>query len=105
MQHPTQFPSTSHSINDDDNMLSSNQSAFNTNCCYAIVRNIPQSFHSKHLRRYFSSFVETGRFDCFHFRHRPEIHVCSNIIVLCIELCYFSSYFQFNQTLFVRLYY
>uniref|UniRef100_A0A914W9D6 G-patch domain-containing protein n=1 Tax=Plectus sambesii TaxID=2011161 RepID=A0A914W9D6_9BILA len=41
---------------------------------YAIVRNIPGWFHSKDLRRFFSGFVETARFDCFHFRHRPEIH-------------------------------
>lgn len=39
---------------------------------YAIVSNIPHDYHSKHLRDYFSMFLETGGFDCFHFRHRPE---------------------------------
>lgn len=40
---------------------------------YAIVGNIPASYHSSHLRNYFSQFLETGGFQCFHFRHRPEI--------------------------------
>ena len=39
---------------------------------YACVCNIPPDFHSKDLRHFFSSFVETGQFTCFHFRHRPE---------------------------------
>uniref|UniRef100_A0A915ARD0 G-patch domain-containing protein n=1 Tax=Parascaris univalens TaxID=6257 RepID=A0A915ARD0_PARUN len=40
---------------------------------YALIRNIPNTFHSKDLRRYFSDYVENGKFSCFHFRHRPEI--------------------------------
>ena len=38
----------------------------------AIIGNIPSFYHSSDLRRYFSQFIETGGFDCFHFRHRPE---------------------------------
>ncbi|VDK42853.1 unnamed protein product [Anisakis simplex] len=40
---------------------------------YALLRNIPNSFHSKDLRRYFADYVESNKFSCFHFRHRPEI--------------------------------
>lgn len=39
---------------------------------YAIIRNIPPSLHSAHLRDYFSFYVENEKFDCFHFKHRPE---------------------------------
>jgi len=40
---------------------------------YAFVANIPSFYHSADLRNYFSQFIEQGGFDCFHFRHRPEI--------------------------------
>uniref|UniRef100_A0A8R1XND7 G-patch domain-containing protein n=1 Tax=Onchocerca volvulus TaxID=6282 RepID=A0A8R1XND7_ONCVO len=46
---------------------------------YAIIRNIPKTYHAKNLRNFFSYFVENGRFHCFHYRHRPEIHVDSNV--------------------------
>ena len=37
-----------------------------------LVCNIPQEFRSADLRNYFSDFVETGKFTCFHFRHKPQ---------------------------------
>ena len=40
---------------------------------YVMISNIPKSYHSSDLRNYFSQFIEAGKFDCFHFRHRPEI--------------------------------
>jgi len=40
---------------------------------YAFVANIPSFYHSADLRNYFSQFIEQRGFDCFHFRHRPEI--------------------------------
>lgn len=40
---------------------------------YFAVSNIPASFRSADLRNYFSQFIESGGFQCFHFRHRPEI--------------------------------
>ncbi|VDP18223.1 unnamed protein product, partial [Onchocerca flexuosa] len=46
---------------------------------YAIVRNIPKAYHAKNLRNFFSNFVENGRFYCFHYRHRPELHVDSSV--------------------------
>ena len=39
---------------------------------YGIIGNIPPQYHSRDLRNYFSQFVETNGFRCFHFRHRPE---------------------------------
>ncbi|GFS28201.1 g patch domain-containing protein 3 [Trichonephila inaurata madagascariensis] len=45
---------------------------------YVIINNIPKSYHSSHLRNFFSSFTETGGFICFHYRHRPEIQKPSN---------------------------
>ena len=43
-----------------------------TKFCYAIINNIPLEYHSKDLRNYFSLFIETKGFVCFHYRHRPE---------------------------------
>lgn len=40
---------------------------------YFAISSIPESFHSADLRNYFSQFVESGGFQCFHYRHRPEI--------------------------------
>ena len=40
-----------------------------------IVCNIPADFHSADLRNFFSDFVESERFHCFHFRHRPQSEV------------------------------
>lgn len=37
------------------------------------VSNIPVVFRSADLRNYFSQFIESGGFQCFHYRHRPEI--------------------------------
>ncbi|XP_078489738.1 G patch domain-containing protein 3 [Ciona intestinalis] len=39
---------------------------------FVIVRNIPQSYRSADLRRFFSDAVENESFSCFHFKHRPE---------------------------------
>ncbi|XP_059194371.1 G patch domain-containing protein 3 [Centropristis striata] len=40
---------------------------------YLAVSNIPVAFHSADLRNYFSQFIESGGFHCFHYRHRPEL--------------------------------
>ena len=39
---------------------------------FVLVSNIPASLHTSDLRRFFTDFVETEKFRCFHFRHRPE---------------------------------
>ncbi|XP_061633874.1 G patch domain-containing protein 3 [Phyllopteryx taeniolatus] len=41
---------------------------------YLVISNIPVAFHSADLRNYFSQFIESGGFVCFHYRHRPEVH-------------------------------
>ena len=41
--------------------------------CYFAISNIPASFRSATLRNYFSQFIESGGFHCFHYRHRPEV--------------------------------
>ncbi|XP_037512904.1 G patch domain-containing protein 3 [Rhipicephalus sanguineus] len=43
------------------------------NVSYVIVNNIPKLYRSADLRNFFSEFIETSGFDCFHFRHRPEV--------------------------------
>ena len=43
------------------------------NIHYCMISNIPSSYHSSDLRNFFSQFIESGKFECFHFRHRPEI--------------------------------
>ncbi|KAG7242221.1 hypothetical protein INR49_024267 [Caranx melampygus] len=40
---------------------------------YFAISNIPVAFRSADLRNYFSQFVESGGFHCFHYRHRPEV--------------------------------
>lgn len=40
---------------------------------YFAISNIPVAFHSADLRNYFSQFIESGGFQCFHYRHRPEV--------------------------------
>lgn len=45
----------------------------NTSGVFLIVNNIPKDFHASDLRNFFSSFVETRAFVCFHYRHRPEV--------------------------------
>ena len=42
---------------------------------YSVITNIPHSYHSRDLRNFFSQFIETHGFECFHFRHRPEVSV------------------------------
>ncbi|RXN05165.1 G patch domain-containing protein 3 [Labeo rohita] len=44
---------------------------------YFVVNNIPALFRSADLRNYFSQFVESKGFACFHYRHRPEVRVQS----------------------------
>ncbi|KAG5858093.1 hypothetical protein ANANG_G00026440 [Anguilla anguilla] len=43
------------------------------NVLYFVVSNIPAAFRSANLRNYFSQFIESGGFFCFHYRHRPEV--------------------------------
>lgn len=40
---------------------------------YFAISHIPECFRSADLRNYFSQFIESGGFQCFHYRHRPEI--------------------------------
>ena len=39
---------------------------------FVLVSNIPPSLHTSDLRKFFTDFVETEKFSCFHYRHRPE---------------------------------
>ncbi len=38
----------------------------------AIIFNIPSQFGSADLRRFFTTFVEAQKFECFHYKRRPE---------------------------------
>jgi len=40
---------------------------------YLAISKIPVAFRSANLRNYFSQFIESGGFQCFHYRHRPEV--------------------------------
>ncbi|KAG1932338.1 G patch domain-containing protein 3 [Pimephales promelas] len=42
---------------------------------YFVVNNIPGRLRSADLRNYFSQFIESKGFVCFHYRHRPEVRV------------------------------
>jgi hypothetical protein len=45
---------------------------------FGLIGNIPANYHSADLRNFFSQFIESGGFDCFHYRHRPEKKVLSD---------------------------
>ncbi|XP_051999671.1 G patch domain-containing protein 3 [Xyrauchen texanus] len=42
---------------------------------YLVINNIPVRLRSADLRNYFSQFIESKGFICFHYRHRPEVRV------------------------------
>ncbi|XP_062583065.1 G patch domain-containing protein 3-like [Saccostrea cucullata] len=42
---------------------------------FVIINNIPRDYRSSDLRNFFSQFIETKGFKCFHFRHRPEVQL------------------------------
>ncbi|KAG8177578.1 hypothetical protein JTE90_011744 [Oedothorax gibbosus] len=48
-------------------------SILKTDGIFVIINNIPKDYHASDLRNFFSTFVETGAFICFHYRHRPEV--------------------------------
>ncbi|GBM43215.1 G patch domain-containing protein 3 [Araneus ventricosus] len=45
---------------------------------YVIINNIPKNYRCNQLRHFFSSFVESGGFICFHYIHRPEVQKSLN---------------------------
>ncbi|CAF3363723.1 unnamed protein product [Rotaria socialis] len=67
-----------------------------------LVSAIPKSFRSADLRNFFSLFVETQAFRCFHFRHRP-MPTSSENTVSAAQMCFIQVY---NKRLneFIRLY-
>ncbi|CAH8440046.1 unnamed protein product [Schistosoma turkestanicum] len=38
-----------------------------------LISSIPKFYHASNLRNFFSQFVESSKFSCFHYRHRPDI--------------------------------
>jgi len=67
-----------------------------------LVSAIPKSFRSADLRNFFSLFVETRAFRCFHFRHRPMPPSSPNSVSVS-QMCFVQIY---NKRLneFIRLY-
>ncbi|KAF7255431.1 hypothetical protein EG68_08102 [Paragonimus skrjabini miyazakii] len=45
------------------------------NLSHIYICGIPLSYRACHLRNFFSQYVESSSFLCFHFRHRPELQV------------------------------
>ena len=43
-----------------------------TDNSFVLISNVPPSLHTCDIRKFFSDFVETEKFSCFHYRHRPE---------------------------------
>lgn len=37
-----------------------------------VIFNIPPNFGSSDLRRFFTTFIEANKFECFHYKRRPE---------------------------------
>ncbi|TPP61926.1 G patch domain-containing protein 3 [Fasciola gigantica] len=40
---------------------------------YIYLSNIPKAYHACNLRSFYSQYVESSAFVCFHFRHRPQV--------------------------------
>ena len=40
--------------------------------CTVIIFNIPTNFGGSDLRNFFTTFTEAEKFECFHFKRRPE---------------------------------
>ncbi|KAL4223796.1 G patch domain-containing protein 3 [Mactra antiquata] len=45
---------------------------------FVLINNIPSEYHSSDLRNFYSQFIESGGFECFHYRHRPETKSAPN---------------------------
>ncbi|KAF8567668.1 G patch domain-containing protein 3 [Paragonimus westermani] len=63
------------------------------NLSYIYLCGIPRSYRACHLRNFFSQYVESSSFLCFHFRHRPGLHVstvdqsvASRDLISCLRL-------------------
>jgi hypothetical protein len=56
-----------------------------------LISAIPKSFRSADLRNFFSLFVETRAFRCFHFRHRPMPPSSTNA-VSASQMCFVQVY-------------
>lgn len=76
--------------------------------CY--IGNIPPFYHAKHLRMFFSTYVEMKSFHTFHFRHRPErlsgrvTNVSNNKSKNCKSKCVFLKIYPKYLTKFLETY-
>jgi hypothetical protein len=67
-----------------------------------LISAIPKSFRSADLRNFFSLFIETQAFRCFHFRHRPMPPSSVNAVSIS-QMCFVQIYDKrLNE--FIRLY-
>ncbi|RDD40704.1 G patch domain-containing protein 3 [Trichoplax sp. H2] len=46
---------------------------------HVLIGNIPEKLRSADLRAFFSQFIESNGFICFHYRHRPESKLFSSV--------------------------
>ena len=77
---------------------------FNENHSYILISNIPKKMRSAELRRFFSMFVEEGCFDCFHFRHRPDINNMEDTHNQVRTCCCFIKIKRVHKDSFIRKY-
>lgn len=52
---------------------------------YVLIGNIPEKLRSADLRAFFSQFIESQGFICFHYRHRPENKLFSSVHPITTE--------------------
>ena len=52
--------------------MADSEEGFSGQISHLYLGNIPKELRSADLRAFFSQFIESKAFHCFHFRHRPE---------------------------------
>lgn len=64
----------SSSFSEEPSTSNVSSSSSDSDHCYCLLNNIPDSFHTSDLRNFFSEYIDGEKFDMFHFRHRPQIN-------------------------------
>ncbi|VDQ15706.1 unnamed protein product [Trichobilharzia regenti] len=60
-----------------------------------LICGIPKCFHASDLRMFFSQFVESSKFACFHYRHRPDVKTeqkSRSTVTCCAHLLVFEEH-------------
>ncbi|TNN15391.1 G patch domain-containing protein [Schistosoma japonicum] len=63
-----------------------------------LITDIPKHFHASNLRNFFSQFVESSKFLCFHYRHRPDVSFVGTSEVDGVQLLSYIKQFTKSKS-------